>query len=58
MARNKIEYEGITYNAVEWNGRGRQCDSCDIERLGICDAAWCSGYERIDGKNVVFVMED
>ena len=57
MARNKIEHEGKTYVAVptehnEDNYYG--CADCDICRLGICDAAWCSGYEREDETDVVF----
>jgi len=53
--RNEIEYENSTYIAIDFCGEGIKCDSCDIFKFGICDAAWCSDYERGDGRDVIFV---
>ena len=57
MARNKIEHDGKTYMAVpvEHSERNRfGCAVCDLAGSGICDAAWCSGYERSDETDIVF----
>ena len=61
MARNKIEYDGKTYMAVpvEHNERNRfGCAVCDLAGSGICDAAWCSGYERLDETDIVFKKKE
>lgn len=53
-SKDVVEYEGKTYLATDWDGRGWQCASCEIRELCICDAAWCTGCERADKRDVVF----
>lgn len=61
MVRNKIEHEGKSYIAVpvkhdESNRYG--CAVCDLADSGICDAAWCCSYERLDETDVVFKAKE
>ena len=55
MARNSLLYLGEHYIATDYDGANdKKCKQCDLQGLGICDAAWCSDYERVDKREVIF----
>ena len=55
MARNSLHYLGKNYIAIDYNGAAdKKCEQCNLAGLGICDAAWCSDYERADEREVIF----
>ena len=56
---NKFEYNGLIYISVEADG----CNLCDFNsksgcRITMSDVPYCSKKERIDKRNVVFVLSD
>ena len=55
MARNSLLYLGEHYIAIDYNDADdKKCGQCDIAGFEICDAAWCSHYERADEREVIF----